>query len=124
MNIDYLKEEEISHRGQRKEEKSMKKCPFCAEQIQDEAIKCRFCGEFLNKSSKSKTKWYFSTSPVVIALLCLGPLALPLVWFNPRYKIITKLIVTVIVIAVSIGCYYLTMNTYNRLTEQIRALGM
>jgi len=58
------------------------------------------------------TKWYFKTYWIVTTFLCVGPLVLPLVWFNPRFSRKKKAVITIIIVILS---YYLGVWLINSL---------
>jgi len=52
-----------------------KPCPYCAEPIDDNAVKCKHCGEFLTKQAKKESA-KDSQSGLMTTLIVLGIIAL------------------------------------------------
>jgi hypothetical protein len=105
----------------------MKKCLFCSEDIQDDAIKCKHCGEFLSPTTSArfaeeKIKWYFSKSFIIFAVSSVGPLALPLIWWRPKTQLAWKVGITVGIILLSWVLFQTTLESVRILKEYYKLI--
>lgn len=49
----------------------MKQCPYCAESVREEAVKCRHCGSMIGNSPLTSS-WYRTRQGKMIAGVCAG----------------------------------------------------
>lgn len=69
-----------------------------------------------------KERWYYSVEAVVIALLCFGPFALPLVFLSPKFNKVWKIATTVIVIALTALLVLYSGKVYTDLMKRMDEL--
>ncbi len=73
-------------------------------------------------NAKPPMKWYFKPFFVIIAVLSLGPFALPLVWMSPAFSKPSKIVITILVILLTIWLVRVSMDTYHLFMKEMQDL--
>ena len=68
---------------------------------------------------EKKVPWYLSTQSIVVAVLILGPFALPMLWLNPKYKLFWKIFWTSVILAITWATFVYTGALLDLLQQKL-----
>lgn len=74
------------------------------------------------QQQKRQIRWYHRPLVIFLAVLAAGPLALPLVWTTPVLKKMHKIVVTVVLAALTIWLIRSSLELYRILLEELKSL--
>jgi hypothetical protein len=100
-------------------------CPSCKREIPGGNLTCIFCSGFLEQGpGPVEMPWRPRNTTVLISFLIVGPFALPLVWFNPAYSRRKKIIITVIVLALTYALVAVFTNAVKTIFDYYKQAGI
>jgi purine-cytosine permease-like protein len=74
------------------------------------------------EDNKAQQKWYFKTWSLIASFFVVGPFMLPLVWTNPVFSKKTKIIISVLVLALSFILIFLLLQSLKSLDSYYQLL--
>ena len=74
------------------------------------------------EGKRARIRWYFTPITIIIAILVVGPFALPLVWKSPALARWQKIVITLILIAVTVWLVKVTVDVFRALAAQMETL--
>ncbi len=69
------------------------------------------------KDNNSGTPWYYSTTSLIIAFICVGPFMLPLIWHHPTMSQRTKNVWMALIAVVTLFFIWSTYMSVTKIME-------
>jgi len=75
-----------------------------------------------SRFAEKKIEWYFRKSFIILALCCVGPLALPLIWLRPQTTRAWKIGLTIGILVLSWILFRTTMESIRTIKEYYKLI--
>lgn len=74
------------------------------------------------ENKKPAVKWYHRPVWIAVAIFAAGPFALPMVWLSPALKRWHKVVITILIAAISIWLVQATVAIYKSILKEMTDL--